>query len=77
MEQLTQSYTLTSNAFLRSLRNEANRQSEYFERRNLPELSHYWHLIEQAAHQALNNRTSIRLIVSEQVQTPPIIKASE
>lgn len=67
---------IRSPSFIRSLRNEASRQSEFFEHRN-PELSQLWSEIETLSHAALVQRASLRLIVCEEVPKGTLIKPCE
>ena len=68
---------LTDPSFLRSLRHEASRQSEFFRQRGQPKLAHDWSQIEDAAHLALAKRESLHLILSSEVQKGSILKPCE
>lgn len=51
-------------AFLRSLRNEASRQADFFASRNVT-VSKIWNDIETLAHLSLSQRRPLRLILCE------------
>lgn len=67
---------ITSPSFLRSLRNEASRQADFFATR-APEVSEIWTQIETFAHMALAQKVPLRLILCVQSEKPHNIKACE
>jgi hypothetical protein len=67
---------ISESAFLRSLRNEAGRQADFFARRD-PNTSASWRCIESLTHQALINQDTLRLILSSDQEDNPIIKPCE
>lgn len=67
---------LSNASFLRSLRNEAGRQADFFASRDA-EVSGLWRDVESLAHNALTNRKPLTLIVTPSQQRAPIIKPCE
>lgn len=71
------SLTIIDSNLLRSIRNEASRQAEFFERRNQDEVAEGWLKIEAIAHQCITQRVGLRLIVCEFSERPTILKHCE
>lgn len=67
---------ITSLAFIRSLRNEASRQAEFFDTRS-PDLADQWKAVETVAHEAIMNKRPLRLLVVDSQQHTHIIKPCE
>lgn len=67
---------ITTPSALRSLRNEASRQAEFFASRDQT-VTQFWSHIEGMAHMALTSRKALRLILCEQNGTELIIKGCE
>lgn len=62
--------------FLRSLRNEAGRQADFFSARN-PDVSCDWRDLESLAHNALLHKRGLKILLSSPQDNPPIIKPCE
>lgn len=60
-----EAHTIDDKDSLRSLRNEAGRQREFFERRGQRAIADSWSKMERIAHEALTCNGGILLIVSE------------
>jgi hypothetical protein len=62
--------------FLRSLRNEASRQSDFFESRQR-EVSELWEELETLAHISLTTKQPLRIVLLELKGTTTLIKPGE
>lgn len=67
---------ITSTSFIRSLRNEAGRQADFFRSRD-GDVADTWRQIESIAHNALLTGSSLRIILSSELTEYPIHKACE